>query len=453
MDELEQRLSNVLARVSEQADPAASRLRNPAEFPRQRHARFRTAAAAASGIAVAVVVSIAVAAPRLNQHQKPASTPTSTATSASSQASTVRSASSPVSTATSASSPASTSASATLPVASASRGVADGVHPLWSLGLSQSPSRTFDQLPAGGPVPVPLPHTIDPRVRERVSVPTLVTAAGTIRFTDPKFVSVWLMAQRRQGLFVGLAGISPDDLEGNFKSSVVLVAPDNSRREIYRAAEHTTVSVSPDGTVLAVSTPRAVELVDVESGRVRHRLPGSSEPVAWASDNELLLGVAEGGATLVLRAPWTGSAERIAPTQPFSWSVDGGRLSVILDETTGCLQRLSVDGTVTAANCGGWRRGHGRYSPDGRSLPLEWNTETGILQRGVLDVTRNQVRTWPVVAGTGASWLGPADVLLSQADVEDRPPQARCNLTTDTCSSVTEADQQSLYGMEWSGRY
>lgn len=439
MDELEQRLSSVLARVSEQASPAISRLRNPAQFPRQKQPRVGRAGAAAIGIAVAAAVGTVVAVPRLNQHQEPASTPASTATSASLSAPAAASAPTPAST-----------SSSLPPAASTPRGVADGVHPLWSLGLSESASRTFDQLPAGGPAPVPLPHTIDPRaVAELGGVPTLVTAAGTIRFTDPKFVSVWLLAQRRQGLFVLLAGVSVDDVEGNFKSSVVLVARDNSHRVIYRAAEHTTFRVSPDGTVLAVSTPQAVELVDVHSGRVVHRLPDRSQSVMWASDKDLLLGVTEGVARLVWHAPWTGSAERIAPTQPVSRTVDGGRLGVNLDDTTGCLQRLSVDGTVTAANCGGWRRGAGRYSPDGRYLPLEWSAGNGIVQRGVLDVFQNQVRTWPVVDTTGPAWLGGADVLFSQAHVEDRPPQARCNLTTDVCSLVTEGDLQSWRGAEW----
>jgi hypothetical protein len=77
MNDLEQHLSNVLARVSEQVDPAILRLRNPAQFPRQKHPRLGTAAAAAIGIAVAAAVAIAFAAPRLNERQHAASAPTS----------------------------------------------------------------------------------------------------------------------------------------------------------------------------------------------------------------------------------------------------------------------------------------------------------------------------------------------------------------------------------------
>src|SRR4029453_11307314 len=95
-----------------------------------------------------------------------------------------------------------------------------------------------------------------------------------------------------------------------------VVAADNTRREFYRAAEASSVTVSPDGTTLAVSTwlggggqqsQPAVELVDVASGRVAHRLPGRFTQVAWASDNAVVLSGTPGEPRTFARgAPWAG---------------------------------------------------------------------------------------------------------------------------------------------------
>lgn len=74
MDELEKRLSHMLARESEQADPATSRLRNPAQAPQRKRNRAGTPAAVAIGIALGLAVASAFVVPRLTGRQEPAAT-------------------------------------------------------------------------------------------------------------------------------------------------------------------------------------------------------------------------------------------------------------------------------------------------------------------------------------------------------------------------------------------
>lgn len=114
MDELERRLSNVLQKVSERADPAAERLRHPASSPRRsRFGRLRTGwVAATSALAVVgVAVGVAAGVPALNRNDAPVvhSEPS--------------------------------------PSVGVLRGTSDGTHPLWQLRVSDEPSRPFDQLP------------------------------------------------------------------------------------------------------------------------------------------------------------------------------------------------------------------------------------------------------------------------------------------------------------------
>jgi hypothetical protein len=84
-------------------------------------------------------------------------------------------------------------------------------------------------------------------------------------------------------------------------------------------------------------------------------------------------------------------------------------------------------------------------------VSLEWSSGDGKVQYGVLDLGQNQVRSWPV-AGMNPSWLGPADVLLTQADTEDMPMTARCDLTTNTCVKAPDAVHEGLWrGAAWIG--
>ena len=429
MDELDQRLTNVLIKVSERADPAVARLRNPAGSPRRKTSwfgsgRLHTARVmVASSVAVAAVaVGIALGMPKMTQRPEPAS-------------------------------------SAPAPSTAPLRGKSDATHPLWPLAVAEGYPESFDRLPAGGPVDLPVPHTVDQSlVPELVDAPTLVTAAGTIRFAASDTKAVHLLAQRGQGSFVALTGKGHDGEDGLHNVRFEIVAPDNTRREFYRAAEASSVTVSPDGTTLAVSTwlgagnqqsQPAVELVDVASGRVEHRLPGRFTQVAWASDNAVLLSGKPGEASSTAwRAPWTGAGERIPVRSGTAMAVAGGL--VALDDTRGCLQRLDANATVTAVNCDNWRSA-GHVSPDGRYVSLEWSSGDGKVQYGVLDLGQNQVRSWPV-AGMNPSWLGPADVLLTQADTEDMPMTARCDLTTNTCVKAPDAVHEGLWrGAAWIG--
>jgi hypothetical protein len=429
MDELEQRLTNVLTKVSERADPAVARLRNPAASPRRKTTRFSSGrphpawVVVASSVAVAgVAVGIALGIPKIGQRPEPAS---------------------------------SAPASATGP----SRGKSDGTHALWPLGVMEGYPETFDRLPAGGRVDLPVPHTVDQSlVPELVNAPTLVTAAGTIRFAASDTKAVHLLAQRRQGLFIALTGTGHDGEDGLHDVRFEIAAPDNTRREFYRAAEASSVTVSPDGTTLAVSTwlggggqqsQPAVELVDVASGRVAHRLPGRFTQAAWASDSAVLLSGKPGEATSIAwRAPWTGAGERIPVRGGTAMTVAGGL--VALDDSKGCLQRLAADATVTAVNCDKWRSA-GHVSPDGRYVSLEWSSGDGRVQYGVLDLRQNQVRSWPV-PGMNPSWLGPADVLLTRADTEDIRMTARCDLSTNTYVRAPEAVHEGVWrGAAWIG--
>ncbi|XVU27385.1 hypothetical protein ACQPZJ_10200 [Actinoplanes sp. CA-054009] len=240
--------------------------------------------------------------------------------------------------------------------APATRGEADGTHPLWTLGISETYAQTFDQLAPGGPITAPVPRTVDTE---------LVTEAGPVRFAGSS--AVHLLARRDNGVFVAVTGAEGGD--GLFDVDFVLVGAGNSRRTILHAAEAGSVAVSPNGTMLAFSTGggRAVKLVDVSSGRVVHQLAGRFTQAAWASDTALLL-TSEAGIS-AWRAPWTGDGERIPVRASSAMSVAGG--IVALDDTTGCLLKLDGDATVTMANCNGWKSA-GPASADGRLLPLEW---------------------------------------------------------------------------------
>lgn len=431
MDELERRLSRLLTTVSERADPAATRLRNPADSARpgparlgsgRRRSAWVTAAAAVTVAGVAVGITVGV--PELTGYGEPGA-----------------------------------SASPS-PSAGRSQGVSDGMHPLWSLAVVEAPSRSFDSLPVGGRVDLPVPYTVDPRSAPGlVSVPTLVTATGAIRFSVVDTKAVHLLAQRSQGSFVVVTGPGHDGEDGWYDVRFVLVAPDNTSREFYRARQAGSVGVSPDGTKLAVTTwlddgrqqsEPVVELVDVGSGRVEHRLPGRFTQVVWASDRAILLSGPEDVATSrVWRAPWTGSGERSSVGSGGAMAVDGGL--VALDEARGCLQRLDADADVIEVNCNRWGSA-GQVSPGGRYVSLEWTRGDGQVRRGVLDVRQNQVRSWPA-EGINPSWLGPAEVLLTQADVEDLRALARCDLTTNTCVRVSDDTHQGvLSGADWIGR-
>ena len=415
MDELEQRLTNVLTKVSERADPAAARLRNPATAPRREASRSRTTwlVVAASSVAVAVVaVGIAVGIPLMSGNKQPAAS--------------------------------------TAPA----RGKTDGTHPLWTLGVTETYPQTFDKLASGDGVTVPVPYTVDPQlVPELAKAPTLVTTAGPIRF--PGSTAVHLLAQRDAGLFIAVTGSGGGD--GLHDVDFELVAADNTRRTLQHAAQASSVAVSPNGAMLALSTwlgtdsqqgEPAVELVDVVSGRVTHRLTGRFTQVAWASDTTLVLSGRAGDATsLAWRAPWTGEGEQIPVRAGSAMTVAGGM--VALDDTTGCLQKLDADANVTAANCYGWRTA-GHVSPDGRNVSLEW-AGGGTTHYGVLDLGQNQVRSWPV-PGLNPSWLGPADVLLTEADAADTPRTARCDLTTGTCVLAPDDISAGVWrGAAWIG--
>ncbi|MEU7904181.1 hypothetical protein [Actinoplanes sp. NPDC049118] len=422
MDELEQRLTNVLTKASERADPVAARLHNPATAPPRKSLRFGSGGrhttwlmAAASSVAVAAVaVGIAVGIPSMSGNTHPAVSPGP--------------------------------AGPTGPTV----GKADGTHPLWRLGLAEHEPRTYDQLAVGQQVTPPVPYTVDPElVPELAKVPTLVTQAGPIRFSGSK--AVHLVAQRPAGVFIAVAGTGGGD--GLFDVDFELVAADNTRRTLHHAPEVGSYAVSPDGTTLALSTwlgkksqqsEPAVELVDVASGRVTHRMAGRFTQVAWASDTVLVLGGKPGDATsLAWRSPWTGKGEQIPVRAGSVFAVAGGL--VARDDATGCLQKLDADATVTAANCNDWSLA-GSVSPDGRYVSLEWDDGSRF---GVLDLSRGEVRPWPV-PGQNPSWLGPGDVLLSEADSDDTPRDARCDLTTNACSlapnSITD------FGADWLGR-
>jgi len=426
MDELEQRLTNVLTKVSERADPAAARLRNPATSPRRAASRFSVGGqrttwlvAVASSVAVAAVaVGIALGIPQMSRHTSP-----------------------------------SASTGPAVPTAPA-RGTTDGTHPLWALGVTEKYAQTFDQLDPGPAVTVPVPYTVDPQlVPELTKVPTLVTKAGQITF--PGSTAVHLLGQRDAGVFIAVTGAGGGD--GLHDVDFQLVAANNTRRTLQHAAAASSVAVSPGGTMLAWSTwlgkdsqhgEPAVELVDVASGRVTHRLAGRFTQVAWASDTALVLGGSSAEATsLAWRAPWTGKGEQIPVRAGSAMTVAGGM--VALDDTTGCLQKLDANAIVTAANCGGWSAA-GHVSPDGRKVSLEWASGS-TKQYGVLDLARGQVRSWPV-PGMNPSWLGPADVLLTEADADDTPRTARCDLTTDTCVRAPDEISEGVWrGAAWIG--
>ena len=103
---------------------------------------------------------------------------------------------------------------------------------------------------------------------------------------------------------------------------------------------------------------------------------------------------------------------------------------------------------MTAANGGGWILA-GPVYPDGRYIPLQWPAADGTRTYGVLDVMENRVMPWQI-RGTNPSWLGPADVLLMEADVQDSPATVRCDLTSGACVRVPDEVLQGTWrGASW----
>lgn len=263
-----------------------------------------------------------------------------------------------------------------------------------------------------------------------------------------------LLAQRSQGTFVALLGPGHDGVDGMFDVRLVVVGPNKVPRELFRAAQVASLAVSPDGATVAVIVlaggaggppgPGAV-LVDVGSARVTHRLQGRFTGSVWASDKALLL---DGAKSLVWRAPWTGSGDPTTVSSRGAVSVAGGIVAV---DQAGCLRRLGEDGKVTAANCGGWKAA-GPVAPGGRYVPLEWPAADGAPTYGVLDVVENKVMPWQI-RGENPSWLGPADVALLEADVQDRPATVHCDLTSGTCVRVPdEVRDETWRGASWIGK-
>jgi hypothetical protein len=403
-------------------------LRNPAEVPQRQRVRIGPALAGIAAVA-AVAVGVTVVVPQLISHEGPAATPAPTTPS--------------VSTSPRSSSASPTPASTTHPI-----GTADGVHPLWPLRLSDGPTKHFADLSEGGHVDLPLPYTLDPQmIPELVDAPTLVTTAGSVQFDASKFKTVRLLGQRAQGVFVVLNGVGYDGIDGFHDASVVLVRPDNSRRELYSAAELTGVHVSPDGAMVAVSTPDSVEIVDVTSGKVTHRLSGKRLALAWASNERLLFGPEAGPFDREWRAPWTGAGQPTTSTVVLPQPIEGG--NVVFTERGLCVQRLNADEVVTAANCSG-ARSAGPISPGGRYVPLEWTKADGTVARGVLDVAQGVLRPWPLAnVRQFPSWLGPDDVVLTE-EIEDPYVAAHCNLTTGVCGIVTDQISSGLWrGADW----
>ncbi|MFG1677350.1 hypothetical protein [Micromonospora sp. NPDC049282] len=421
MDELERRLKIMLDRATAHVDPEAARLRNPADTAPRRTARFGlgrlhpAVLVAASSLAVAgVVVGVAAGVPRLDR-QNPSTDPSPVAT--------------------------------------------DGTNPLWPLTVSDAKPLSFGQLSAGRAADLPVPYTLDPGLAPDVATePTLVTAAGPVGFNSRTTKAVQLLAQRSQGTFVGLTGPGTTDADGLHDVRIVLVAPDNTRRDIYRATRAGSVTVSPDGALIAVSTwlgkeapgvEPAAELVDVATGKVTRRLPGRFTQIAWASDHAVLLtGTAQEPTGLAWRAPWTGGGEPV-DVRGGAISVDGGLVAI--DETAGCLQRLDPDARLVAAHCDNWRF-LGNASPDGRYVAVEWGSGDAPRRHGVLDVRRNEVRTWPA-DGKNPSWLTGSDVLLTE-NAEDSSVTARCDLTVGTCTTLPENAQDGPWrAATWIGRF
>ncbi|MEU8818163.1 hypothetical protein [Actinoplanes sp. NPDC048796] len=402
MDELDRRLANVLTKVGERIDPATVRLRNPATEPEPGRRSRPWLVAMTSAAAVVVVVAGLTLGIRSNGGGGQPAAPAVT-----------------------------------------TQGTVDGAHPLWTLGVSETYSQTFDKLVPGGRITAPVPRTVDPELApELAKQPTLVTGAGPVRF--PGAAAVHLLERRDNGVFVAVTGAKGGD--GLFDVDFVLVGAGNSRRTILHAAQAGSVAISPNGTMLAFTSGGAgeptVKLVDVSSGRVVHQLAGRFTQAAWASDTALLL---SGKSAVAWRAPWTGGGERTPVPMGQAMSVPGGM--VALDDTSGCLFKLDGNATITMADCNGWKLG-GQVSPDGRLVPLEW-ANGSTTQHGVLDLDRNQVRSWPV-PGLNPSWLGPTEVLLTEDTVQDAPRTARCDVTAGTC--VLAEDDSVLNGADWIGR-
>jgi len=341
----------------------------------------------------------------------------------------------------------------------------DGKHPLWDLVVPATPARTISGLPAGATSEVPKPYTVNPDVAPDLArYPTLVTANGPVEFKEA--AHVYLIDSLPQGVLVTTTGLGHDGEDGMHDVRLLVVAEGNARREIFHGPTMLMASASPDGKTVAVNTwteqaaaPGEIDLVDVASGSITHRLSGQFTDLAWAANNALLLiGPGDSPKSYAWSAPWSSGDSR---------AVELGLTSVVrsatgligVNESRGCLERIAPSLKVSDAICGGWSAG--RLSPDGRYVNVAWSSPTGSSKRyGVLDTGTNQIVNLSLIDGGGAQWLGQGEVLVAaQADNNGGQSDAAnldsavCTLASATCERVSTASFSHLFQRaEWLGK-
>jgi len=448
MDLLERELRSALARAAANGVNDPVRLRNPAlreagqltDSPSTRKRNRWWPAAVSAALTVTAVAAI-VAVGTTSRHHAVGGTDGSAGT------------------------PTATQSKSATPTATGGPG-SDGTHPLWNLATPAAPTRQISALPAGAAPQVPMPYTVNPDVAPDLArYPTLVTANGPVEFKSA--AHVYLMGSLPQGVLVATTGLGHDGEDGMHDVRLLVVGPGNAQREIFHGPTMLLAAVSPDGKTVAVNTwtqqaatAGEIDLVDVASGSITHRLPGQFADLGWAADDALLLiGAGDSPRSYAWTAPWPADGGRgLDLTLTSVVRAADGLIGV--NETRGCIERIEPSLQVSAAVCGGWSAGP--LSPDGRYVDLGWPASPGVSSKryGVLDTTTNRIVNLSLVDAGGAQWLGQGKVLItaqannsgSQGD-SPNADSAICELATDTCERVPTTALSPLFQRaDWPGK-
>jgi hypothetical protein len=340
----------------------------------------------------------------------------------------------------------------------------DGVHTLWHLAVPPAPTRDVGGLPLGAAPEVPKPYVVLPGTAPDLArYPTLVTADGPVEFKGA--AAVFLVGSLPQGVLVATTGLGHDGQDGMRDVHLLVVGKGNVQREIFHGPAMLMASVAPDGATVAVNTwlqdasAGEVDLVDVASATITHRLPGQFTDLGWAANDSLLLiGPGESPKSYAWGTPWSAAGARALGVD-LTYVVPSAKGLIGVNQSLGCLERLDASLNVVEASCGGWSAGP--LSPDGRYVDVVWQSATDASKRvGVLDTTTDQVVNMSVVDGGGAQWLGQGKVLLTPQAANnggDRanpsPDSAVCVLASDTCERVPAASFTRLFqAAEWLGK-
>ena len=167
--------------------------------------------------------------------------------------------------------------------------------------------------------------------------------------------------------------------------SVIMEKPTNVRRTLG-------VAITPDGSLVAVSSTTDIMVLSVPSGEIRYRIRAISPALAFSPDGKLLAFAAAGTPTITLVDSASGKASQSLTgndpgkaTWALDWSRDGRSLAAGSDDTNVRVWTLSSPENPKLL------RGHG-----GDVKGVAWNTSGDRLATASLDDT---ARIWMMPSG------------------------------------------------------